>query len=125
MNADLVDDYLQLLSVERSKLNGMMVREFARASSMLAGKGMLHGSGGMRMIVDLASGRIPVFAQVCLMIRCSNSHGVAITAENRQDFLATMKGNIDEEIRFLRDQVAKSPSFKSSVSDRVAQTMIA
>lgn len=62
MDPKLVQDYSQLLAVERTKLNDMMVKEFARASSTLSGRGMLHSSAGMRMIVELATGRIPVFA---------------------------------------------------------------
>ncbi|MER8511652.1 hypothetical protein NKH47_01675 [Mesorhizobium sp. M1060] len=128
MTPALVQDYSQLLSVERTKLNDMIVREFAKASSTLSSKGVLQSSMGMRAIVDVATGRIPVFAQVCLnlMIRCSNSHGIAITTENRQDFLATMKGSIDEEVSFLRNQVAGSPSFRSTAATgHISGTMIA
>lgn len=114
LSEGLVRDYSRLLDVEQTKLNDQIGRSIGTAVNQLAGRGILHSSAGMKLVIEAASPAIPIFAQAALnlLLRSSGAHGIPLNRGNLAEFEEELSNQVRRETELLKQETRSTPPFK-------------
>ncbi len=113
MKEEIKRDFDILVSVEVEKLDRQLQLDVQSTVNQLVRTGNLHGTAGLRAVFTDAGRSIPTRVQTALniLLRSMTAHGVALTEDNKEETISTLRQWTNSQIAQLQEVLASASPY--------------